>query len=306
MMPMQGNLRMEHLCSLAAVSRAGFYRYLRGKQPKVEEMVVRSAIQEIAVAHRRRYGYRRITAELHRRGMVVNHKRVARLMRTDNLLALRKRKFVLTTNSHHDLEIYFNLAAQMTVTGPDQLWVADITYIRLESEFVYLAIILDYFSRRVVGWNLERQCQARLAVAALEQAITERQPKPGLVHHSDRGVQYACADYVKVLRRHQILSSMSRTACPYDNAACESFMATLKREEIYANSYRNLADLKIHLGEFIEQYYNRQRLHSALQYRSPEQFETSLKSRPSTIPAGPVTEAARLSFPGIGKSINPI
>ena len=156
---------------------------------------------------------------------------------------------------------------------PNQLWVADITYIRLRQEFVYLAVILDAFSRRVVGWNLGRYCHSRLAVTALERAIAERRPGPGVVHHSDRGVQYACTDYLRVLAQHKMISSMSRAACPYDNAACESFMSTLKREEIHARAYRDLAELTAHVQEFIERYYNTQRLHSALGYRTPEEFE---------------------------------
>jgi putative transposase len=305
MMPMQGSLTIERLCHLAEVSRVGFYRYLRGQQPRVEEMTVRDAIQEIALSHRRRYGYRRITAELRRRGMVVNHKRVARLMRNDNLLALRKQKFVLTTASRHDLGIYFNLASQLEVTGADQLWVADITYIRLQTEFVYLAVILDRYSRRVVGWSLERHCRAQLAVTALEQAVAARKPSPGLVHHSDRGVQYACPEYLKVLRQHQIVSSMSRAGCPYDNAACESFMSTLKREEITANEYRDLEDLRAHVSEFIEQYYNRQRLHSALGYLTPVEFE-ACSSAPALSPKISLKAADELSFSRHGKSINPM
>lgn len=273
MMSQQGNLGIERMCRLAQVSRAGFYRQLRRREPSEEEMLVRTAIQEIAVAHRRRYGYRRICAELHRRGMMVNHKRVRRLMGSDNLLALRRRKFVVTTDSRHSSAIYYNLAAQMKVTGANQLWVADITYIRLRSEFVYLAVVLDAFSRRVVGWNLDRQCQARLAIVALQRALQERRPGAGLIHHSDRGIQYACSDYLQLLQQHQILPSMSRARCPFDNAACESFMSTLKREEIHVSRYRDLEELSGAVREFIEQYYNPLRLHSALGYRSPVEFE---------------------------------
>jgi transposase InsO family protein len=205
--------------------------------------------------------------------MRVNRKRVIRLMREDNLLAIQPRAFVPTTDSNHDLEVALNLARHMKLTGINQLWVADITYIRLRAEFVYLAVVLDVFSRKVVGWALGRSLKAELAVEALQQAIQQRQPPPGLVHHSDRGVQYACADYVALLRQHGIIPSMSRPGNPYDNAFCESFMKTLKREEIYANSYRDLEDLRANLEVFIEQYYNRLRLHSALQYCSPERFE---------------------------------
>jgi len=273
MMPMQGSMSIERMCQLAEVSRAGFYRSLRERTPAEEDMELRSAIQQIALEHRRRYGYRRISAELRRRGMLANHKRVVRLMREDNLLAIQPRQFVVTTDSHHELEVYLNLARRMKLSGIDQLWVADITYIRLRAEFVYLAVILDGFSRRVVGWALERTLTSRLAIAALEQAIARRQPRPGLIHHSDRGVQYASGEYVSILDQHQMIPSMSRPANPYDNASCESFIKTLKREEIYANSYENLEHLRANIETFIEQYYNQQRLHSALGYRSPEEFE---------------------------------
>jgi len=270
------------MCQLAEVSRAGFYRTLQEQRPVEEEMAVRSAIQQIALEHRRRYGYRRISAELRRRGMLVNHKRVARIMREDNLLAMQPKAFVVTTDSSHELEVYLNLASRMKLTGIDQLWVADITYIRLQAEFVYLAVILDAFSRKVVGWALDRTLASRLAIAALEQAITKRQPPPGVVHHSDRGVQYACEEYVAILEKQRMIPSMSRPANPYDNASCESFMKTLKREEIHANQYDDLEHLRANIAEFIEQYYNRQRLHSALGYRSPEEFEQQAE-RPNSV-----------------------
>ncbi len=292
MMPLQGSLSIERMCKLAGVSRATFYRSLREQQPVEEEMEVRSALQQIALEHRRRYGYRRITAELRRRGMPVNHKRVLRMMREDNLLAVQPRAFVVTTDSDHGFEVYLNLAGRMTLTGIDQLWVADITYIRLKAEFVYLAVILDGFSRRVVGWSLERTLTARLAIAALDQAIAERQPLPGLVHHSDRGVQYACAEYVAVLKKHGMIPSMSRPANPYDNASCESFIKTLKREEIYARRYDNLEHLRANIEEFIEEYYNRQRLHSALGYQSPEEFEKQSESSS----AAPDFRSATMNF----------
>jgi putative transposase len=266
------------MCQLASASRRSFYRSLKEWQPTEEEMEVRSVIQTVALEHRRRYGYRRITAELHRRGMQVNHKRVARIMREDNLLGVQPKLFVVTTNSNHKLEIYLNLASRMKLTGIHQLWVADITYIRLKAEFVYLAVILDRFSRKVVGWALDRTLGNRLAVGALEQALEKRQPPPGLVHHSDRGLQYASAEYAAVLEKHRMVPSMSRPANPYDNASCESFMKTLKREEIYANKYDDLEHLRANIEEFIEEYYNRQRLHSALGYRSPEEFEQQIET----------------------------
>jgi len=272
-MPVQGSLSVERMCGVAAVSRAGFYRWLEPSMPVEEEMEVRSAVQAVALEHRGRYGYRRVTRELRRRGMIVNHKRVARLMREDNLLAAQPRAWVATTNSGHELEVYMNLAVRMKVNGINQLWVADITYIRLAAEFVYLAVVLDKFSRKVVGWALGRTLAATLPLAALEQAIEQRQPPPGLVHHSDRGLQYASREYGRLLLLHHITPSMSRPANPYDNAFCESFMRTLKREEIDARSYRDLDDLRAHVAEFIERYYNRIRLHSALGYRPPEEFE---------------------------------
>jgi putative transposase len=277
-MSVQGSLSIERMCQLAGVSRAGFYRSLQEQRPAEEEMEVRSAIQRIVLEHRRRYGYRRITAELRRRGMRVNHKRVARLMREDNLLAVQPRTFVVTTDSDHEFEVYLNLAGRMKLDGINQLWVADITYIRLQREFVYLAVILDAFSRKVVGWALDRTLASRLPLAALQRAIRDRQPLPGLVHHSDRGVQYACGDYVQALQEQQMVSSMSRPANPYDNASCESFMKTLKREEIYANEYRNLDQLQANIEAFIDHYYNRCRLHSALGYRPPEEFEQAGES----------------------------
>ena len=235
-------------------------------------------IQTIFAGHKRRYGYRRVSAELRRRGMPVNHKRVARLMREDNLLAVQPKSFVHTTDSDHELEVHLNLASRMTLTGINQLWVADITYIRLHSEFVYLAVILDAFSRKVVGWELDRTLAARLPIAALEKAIADRKPPSGLVHHSDRGIQYACGDYVAILQKHGMIPSMSRPANPYDNASCESFMKTLKREEINAGEYRDLDHLRENIAAFIDNYYNRVRLHSALGYKSPEEFEQAAGS----------------------------
>jgi len=286
---MQGNMSIERMCQLAEVSRAGFYRSLRERTPAEEDMELRSAIQQIALEHRRRYGYRRISAELRRRGMLANHKRVVRLMREDNLLAIQPRQFVVTTDSHHELEVYLNLARRMKLTGIDQLLVADITYLRLRAEFVYLAVILDGFSRKVVGWALERTLTSRLAIAALEQAIARRQPRPGLIHHSDRGVQYACGEYVSILDQHQMIPSMSRPANPYDNASCESFIKTLKREEIYANSYENLEHLRANIERFIEQYYNQQRLHSALGYRTPQEFERQMQCQSEAADSMPAT-----------------
>jgi putative transposase len=266
------------MCALAGVSRAGYYRHFQASAPRQEEACVRDAIQRIALANRFSYGYRRITWQLRREGLVVNHKRVLRLMGEDNLLCLRKRPFVpVTTASRHGWQVVPNLARGLIVTGLDQLWVADITYVRLREEFVYLAVVLDAFSRRVVGWALDDHLEASLAVEALTMALEARRPQPGsLIHHSDRGVQYACAEYAAVLARHDIQASMSRVGNPYDNAKAESFMKTLKQEEIDGRDYRDLDEARQQIGAFIEHVYNRQRLHSALAYRPPVEFEANL------------------------------
>ena len=288
MMPTQGSLGVEPMCRLAEVSRAGFYRFLQSRYPGEEQMEVRNAIQQIVLEHRRRYGYRRVSVELHRRGMAVNHKRVLRLMREDNLLSVQPKAFLVTTRSDHDREVYLNLASRMKLTAINQLWVADITYIRLRQEFVYLAVVLDVFSRKVVGWALDRTLTTRLPLLALQRAITLRQPAAGLVHHSDRGIQYASEQYTALL---DILPSMSRPGNPYDNAFCESFIKTLKREQISANKYHYIDELNAHLEEFIEHYYNRLRLHSALGYKTPEEFEAG--SAPQTSSSTPTVSFSR-------------
>jgi transposase InsO family protein len=211
--------------------------------------------------------------ELGKRGFKVNHKRVLRMMREDNLLCVRQRSFMVTTDSRHHLPIYPNLARDMRPMAANQLWIADITYIRLRTEFVYLAVVLDAFSRRVIGWALGRTLHSELAVAALRMALIERQPLPGLMHHSDRGVQYASYAYTDMLKQHHATISMSRKGNPYDNAACESFMKTLKHEEVYRNEYRDFQDARSSIAEFLERVYNSTRLHSALGYRSPADFE---------------------------------
>jgi len=238
-------------------------------------MELRDAIQRIALEFPS-YGWRRMTAELQRKGWAVNHKRVYRWMREDNLLCLRKRKFVVTSDSDHDLPVYPNLARALVLTGLNQLWVADITYIRLELEFVYLAVILDAFSRRVIGWALDRLLEAALTLQALRMALARRRPTPGLVHHSDRGVQYANRDYSQLLCHHGIRISMSRKGNPWDNAACESFLKTLKYEEVYRTEYRDLADARAGISVFLEKVYNQKRLHSALGYLPPAEFERGL------------------------------
>jgi len=260
------------LCQMTGLSRAGFYRWRAPRQATPVEMEIRDHMQKVALEWPV-YGYRRITAELQQRGFAVNHKRVLRMLREDNLLCARRQTFVVTTDSRHKLPVYPNLAREIQLTAINQLWVADITYIRLRMEFVYLAVVLDAFSRRVVGWALGRTLEHELAVTALRMALIERQPPPGLVHHSDRGVQYASLDYTEMLKQHHITISMSRKGNPYDNAACESFMKTLKHEEVYRNEYRDFHDAHASIGDFLGRVYNQRRLHSALGYVSPADFE---------------------------------
>jgi putative transposase len=268
---------VNRLCEVAGVSRAGYYRFLQRGEAQKADMDLRSAIQAIALDWPA-YGYRRVHAELRDRGWVVNRKRVLRLMRADNLLCLRRRKFILTTDSKHKLPIYPNLAKDLVLTGINQLWVADITYIRLETEFVFLAVVLDAFSRRCVGWALERSLETTLVLDALRMALNQRRPGRGLVHHSDQGVQYASGNYTQELERHGISISMSRRGNVFDNALAESFIKTLKYEEVYRTEYRNLEEAKASIKEFLEKVYNLKRLHSALGYRSPQVFEQSLSA----------------------------
>ena len=264
------------MCEAAGFSRAGYYRFLHPEAPAPADMDLRDEMHKVALQWPA-YGSRRIVAELKRRGRDVGRERIQRLMREDNLLCVLKRRFVVaTTDSRHGLPVYPNRAAKMTLTGIDQLWVADITYIRLEEQFVYLAVILDGYSRRVVGWHLSETMEASLTLNALQMALRQRSVSLGLVHHSDRGVQYASREYIQMLMDNGIEISMSRKASPWDNAACESFMKTLKYEEVYRTEYRNLAHARTAIGAFLEKVYNQKRLHSALSYRSPVEFEESL------------------------------
>lgn len=276
------------MCELTGVSRASFYRDWELKAPDAAEMALRDAIQRIALTHRD-HGYRRITALLQRAGFVVGEEKVRRRLQLDNLLAVRRRKFAVTTDSHHRFRVHPNLAESLELTATNQLWVADITYIRLQREFVFLAVVLDAFSRKAIGWELGRSLETKLPLAALESALTSRHPQPGLVHHSDRGTQYASSEYVKRLEACGAHLSMSRPARPWENGKCESFIKTLKREEVDARRYASFAELRDHVGEFIEQIYNQVRLHSALRYRSPNEFEQE------QIPAAKWSPAA-LSF----------
>jgi transposase InsO family protein len=264
------------LCQMTGLNRAGYYRWRIPRAGIPVEMELRDELQQVALLSPA-YGYRRITAELNRRGFQANHKRVLRLMREDNLLCLRRKSFAITTDSRHNLPVYPNLARAIAPTAVNQLWVADITYIRLRTEFVYLAVVLDAFSRRVIGWALGRTLQAELALSALRMALIQRQPASGLVHHSDRGVQYASLAYTDLLKEHAIQISISRKGNPYDNGVCESFIKTLKYEEVYRNEYRDLHDAHVSIGEFLESVYNRQRLHSALGYVPPAEFERNVE-----------------------------
>jgi putative transposase len=264
------------MVELAGVSRASFYRSGEERRAGPDpDMELRDALQRIALEWPS-YGRPRITAELGRRGWEVNPKRVYRLMREDNLLCVRKRKFVITTDSNHGRKVYPNLAGEMTLTGIDQLWVADITYIRLETEFVYLAVVIDAYWRRVIGWALDRTVEDDLTLAALRRALELRRPAPGWVHHSDRGSQYAFGDYTDLLKSHGCRISMSHKASPWENGGCESWMKTLKSEEVYRQEYRDLAEAGASIARFIEQIYNQKRLHSALGYRPPVEFEQLL------------------------------
>ena len=260
------------MCQLAEVSRASFYRDWEQKAPAEAEMALRDAVQRTALSHRG-YGYRRITPLLQRAGFVVGQEKVRRILRTDNLMAVRRRQFVVTTDSNHRFRVYPNLAESLEVTMINQLWVGDITYIRLRREFVYLAVELDGFSRKAIGWELGRTLETTVPLAALDMAVANRKPQPGFVHHSDRGTQYASNEFVKRLEALGALISMSRPGSPWENGKCESFIKTLKREEIDARHYSSLEELREHINEFIEEVYNKVRLHSALGYRSPEEFE---------------------------------
>jgi len=221
----------------------------------------------------RSYGCPKITAELSRRGWKVNHKRVERIVREENLLCVRRKKFVRTTDSNHGMKVYPNLMKGLTPTSTDQVWVSDITYIRLQTEFIYLAVVLDRYSRRVIGWALARTLKAEMAVAALKMALATRCISEGLIHHSDRGSQYASDDYTSLLKAHHIRISMSRRGNPYDNAWAESFMSILKSEEVDQSEYRNLEEARKYIGIFLDKVYNERRLHSALGYRPPAEFE---------------------------------
>lgn len=263
---------VRQLCAMLGVSRSWYYAAQAAAATEAD-VALRAAIEEIVLEFPG-YGYRRVTKALQRAGWEVNHKRVLRVMRQESLLCQLKRHFVVTTQSDHDLATYPNLLADARLTRRDQAWVADITYIHLPTTFVYLACVLDAWSRRCLGWQLSHQIDTALPLVALDHALDLRQPTPGVIHHSDRGVQYASAAYVDRLTAAGARISMSAVGNPYDNAKAESFFKTLKREEVYLNQYDSFAEAEANLGHFIEEVYNAKRLHSSLGYRPPIEFET--------------------------------
>jgi transposase InsO family protein len=300
-MQVQGSsFTLRELCEWTGVSRASYYRRWQRHQPNEEKMAVRDRLQRLALKNRHN-GYRTLTKLLRREGLVVNSKRVLRLMQIDNLLSIRRKRFVVTTQSAPDQQVYPNLARRMRVTGLDQLWVADITYVRLRVEFIYVAIVLDVCSRRVVGWSIGRKVDSRLAQDALRKAVQRRNPKPGLVHHSDRGWQYACGEYLSLLKDFGLEASMSRPGNPWDNAFAESFMKTLKSEEVDGRVYPSLEEARESIEEFIEGFYNTERLHSRLGYQSPIEFEATL----TTLDVSNFDERGMLSEDGKGRGLLP-
>ena len=280
-------LSVSQKTSLLVVDRSGYYKWLQKPPPEAQrthhDMRLRDELQQIAVEFPR-YGYRRMTVELHNRGYRVNHKKVLRLMNEDNLLVVKKRFKPLTTDSNHPHKVYPNLIKHLTITQPDQVWASDITYIQLTDAFVYLSVILDLFSRKCIGWQLGRYLDTQLALDALDQALHQRwnASLQGLIHHSDQGVQYASTLYVNYLRDHQIRISMSGKGNPYDNAFVESFMKTFKYEEVYLNEYHTYADAYQNIRRFIDDVYNKKRLHLSLGYKSPDVFEQEVKIKTLT------------------------
>lgn len=266
-------LSVRRLCTLLGVNRAWYYAQQRDESAaRAEATRLRDAIERLVLAFPG-YGYRRVTKALQRDGWESNHKRVLRVMRQESLLCQLKRRFVATTDSRHGCRTYPNLLRPLAVDRLDQAWVADITYIRLPTTFVYLACLLDAHSRRCVGWHLARHIDTRLTLAALDQALAARRPAPGFIHHSDQGVQYASAAYVARLAEAGARISMAAVGNPYENAKAESFFKTLKREEVCLKEYQTFAEAQANLAQFIDDVYNTKRLHSSLGYRPPAEFE---------------------------------
>lgn len=279
------HLSVRHLCALLGLSRSWFYDRPQQLSQAERDTELRDAIERIVLAFPG-YGYRRVTAELHRQQWIVNHKRVLRVMRTESLLCQLQRRWTATTDSRHGLRTYPNLLAGLALSRPNQAWVADITYVRLPTAFVYLACVLDAWSRRCVGWQLSRTIDTQVTLAALNQAIAGRHPESGLIHHSDRGVQYASTAYIERLTEIGAQVSMSATGNPYDNAKAESFFKTLKYEEVYLNQYVTFADAEAQLSRFIDDVYNQKRLHSSLGYLPPVEYEsayTTTAEHPSAV-----------------------
>jgi putative transposase len=268
----KAGLSITEACQTARVSRSGFYRHFEQHRPRQADTEVRAQIQRICLENRC-YGSRRVVGEFRKQGRIVNRKRVIRLMQADNLLCLRKRRYVFTTDSRHTYAVYPNLTREWKPSGINQLWVADITYIRLRESFLYLAVVLDAYSRKVIGWALDNHLRVELALEAFIHALADRPVTPNLIHHSDRGVQYCAREYVDLLRSYGIQISMSRTGNPYDNALAESFMRTLKCEEVYVHSYRDRDDALLHIQQFLDNIYNCRRLHSSLGYLAPTAYE---------------------------------
>jgi len=268
----KNDISINRACKLFDISRDAYYHWLKTKDKVKVDADLKDKIEEIILEFAG-YGYRRVTKELERRGYIINHKKVLKIMREKSLLCKIKRAFVKTTDSNHKLATYPNIARDILLTGINQLWVSDITYIRLPQEFVYLAVILDAYSRKVVGWHLSKRIDSNLCLRALDAALSLRNISKGLVHHSDQGIQYATCNYVNKLKENGIQISMSRKGNPYDNAKAESFFKTLKREEVYLFEYETFAEAKLHIGSFIEDVYNQKRLHSSLGYVPPNEFE---------------------------------
>lgn len=270
-------LSIRHLCTLTGTGRTWYDRHPSPAAQAARDVELRAAIERLVLDFPG-YGYRRVTAQLRRDGWAVNHKRVPRVMRAESLLCQLKRGFVATTDSQHGERRYPNLVTGLVIDHLDQVWVADITYIHLPQAFVYLATILDAYSRRCVGWHLSRTIDTTLTLAALEQAIARRQPASGLIHHSDHGVQYASSAYVAHLEQHGIQVSMASVGNPYENARAESFFKTLKREEVYLSDYQTFAEARARIGHFIDDVYNAKRVHSSLGYLPPVEFEAAYRS----------------------------
>jgi len=285
--PQFENLSVSRKATILGINRGSYYKWLQRPLPDPEmiqnEMRLRDEIQKIAVEFPG-YGYRRVTVELQNRGYLVNHKKVLRLMEEDNLLCVKKRFKPLTTESNHPHKVYPNLLRYQKISHPNQGWASDITYIHLTDMFVYLAVILDVYSRKCIGWQLGKYLDTQLTLDALHQALDQRwyPSLQGLIHHSDQGVQYASTEYVNELKDHGIQISMSRKGNPYDNAFAESFIKTLKYEEVYLNEYDTVAEAGDNIGGFIEIVYNKKRLHSSLGYKSPEVFEMEEKTKKLT------------------------